>query len=179
MIIPIITVTIAGANPRIQRDINACNEVWVGEAGVFIINDANLVVNRPNLLILTQTDCRGSGHVVSAEEDELFDLGRGLGAEVVGYYIQSDVAGFLGCAAHPFGRRGFWVADSARAFDYTFAHELGHVVGDISHIIDTDNLMHPFANEMTNPPPDFNSTQVDQILRDPALLDIGSIVCNL
>ena len=163
----------------IQRDINACNEVWGGEAGIFIIVDANLIIDRPNLLILTQTDCLANGHIVSAEEDELFDLGRGLGPDVVGYYIQSDVAGFLGCAAHPVGRRGFWVADSASAFDYTFAHELGHVVGDNAHIINTDNLMHPFANQMTNPPPDLNGSQIERILRDPAIFDVSSIISNL
>jgi hypothetical protein len=51
-------------------------------------------VDRPDLLVLNQTDCLSEGHQVSEEEDELFDLGRDLGADIVGYYIQGDAAGF-------------------------------------------------------------------------------------
>jgi hypothetical protein len=115
--------------------------------------------------------------VVSTEEDELFDLGRGLGTDLVGYYIRSDTAGFRGCAAHPPGRRGFWVGDSAT--DWTWIHETTHVVGNNLHVTDTDNLMFRSTSAITNLPPDLTEAQCTRILNDPALLCISSIVLNL
>jgi hypothetical protein len=44
---------------------------------------------------------------------------------------------------------------------------------------DTDNLMFPFADLVTNLPPDLNQDQCARILNDPALLSIPSIVLNL
>jgi len=85
-----------------------------------------------------------------------------------------------GCAAHPPGRRGFWVADDADDFDWVWVHEAGHVIGDNAHVFnDTDNVMFPFANQMTNLPPDFNGDQCRRILADPALLCVPSVVLNL
>ena len=179
MILPIVIVTINGASPSILRDIDAANEIYSRETGIFIMLESSIVVNRPNLLVLTQTDCASSGHIVSNEEDDLFDLGRNSGADIVGYYIQSDVSGYLGCAAHPPNRRGFWVADTAISYDFVLAHELTHVVGDNAHVSDTDNLMYPFANIVTNLPADLNESQKVSILNDSALLNIPSIVLNL
>lgn len=179
MILPIVIVTIDGANPSIFRDVNVTNEIYNRETGIFVTIESSFTVNRPDLLVLTQTDCRGSGHVVSTEEDELFDFGRNLGVDIVGYYIQMDVSGFLGCAAHPFNRRGFWVGDGAVDFDFVLAHELTHVVGNNPHVTDTDNLMYPYVNVVTNLPADLNGAQRLSILNDPALLNIPSIVLNL
>jgi len=179
MILPLVIVTVDGATPSILRDINVTNEIYNRETGIFIIIESSIVVNRPDLLVLTQTDCRGSGHVVSDEEDDLFNLGRNLGADIVGYYIQTDISGYLGCAAHPPNRRGFWIADSAVDFEFTLAHELTHVIGDNFHVSDTDNLMYPYANDITNLPADLNESQQVRILKDPALLNIPSIVLNL
>ncbi len=106
-------VTVQGANADLERDLDAANLVYLTECGVWIDVVATITVDRPDLLVLEQTDCLLSGHVVSEEEDELFDLGRDLGADIVGYYVQGDTAGFRGCAAHPPGRRGFWVGDNA------------------------------------------------------------------
>ncbi len=145
-------------------------EIWVDVI-------SNSVVDRRELLVLAQTDCLASGHVVSDEEEQLFALGRGLGTELVGYYIRGDAAGFRGCAAHPPGRRGFWVGDSAT--EWTFIHEATHVVGDNPHVADTDNLMFGNTGLITNPPPDLNEEQRARILNDPALLCISSIVLNL
>lgn len=180
MILPIVVVTVDGSNPDIDRDIDGANEVLANECGVFVDVLSRLTVNRPNLLTLTQDDCMGVGHVMSDEEDELYSFGRGLGADVVGYYIRRSVfgSGVLGCAAHPPGRRGFWVKGSTPD-GFTFAHEAVHVVGDNPHVSgNTDNLMTPFSPG-TNPPPDLNENQCDRILRDPALLSIESIVLNL
>ena len=180
MILPIVVVTLDGTNPSIDRDLSAVNEIWGREIEIWVELVARLVVNAPGLNTLSQEDCLRVGHVVSDEEDQLFSLGRNLGADVVGYYIarSSFGDGVLGCAAHPANRRGFWVAAST-SFDFVFAHEATHVVGLNPHVPDTDNLMFPFANEITNLPPDLQDDQRDRILRDPALLSVESIVLNL
>ncbi len=180
MILPIVIVALDETNPDIDRDIDAANVVWGNECEVFINVLELLTVNAPHLLTLTQEDCSGVGHVVSDEEDELYSLGRGRGADVVGYYIRRSAtsAGILGCAAHPAGRRGFWVKDSTPDA-FTLAHEAVHVVGDNPHVFgNTDNLMTPFSPG-TNPPPDLNLDQCERIVQDPALLSIESIVLNL
>jgi hypothetical protein len=110
VILPVVIVVIEGSDPDIDRDIQVANEIWSTECEVFVDVLATLLVDRPNLLVLSQEDCSGVNHVVSDEEDELYSLGRGLGADVVGYYISGTVAGVLGCAAHPPDRRGFWAA---------------------------------------------------------------------
>lgn len=180
MILPVVIVSIEGTSPDIDRDIEAANVILAGECGIWVDVLDRLVVNRPDLFILSQEDCGATNHVVSDEEDELYSIGRSLGADVVGYYIGGSSFGdnVLGCAAHPPGRRGFWVAHDT-TFDFVWAHEAGHVVGDNAHVIDTDNLMHPYASEVENLPPDLRQTQCDRIIDDPALLSIESIVLNL
>lgn len=157
-------VTIQGANANLQRDLASGNRVYLSECGVLIEIVASITVDRPDLLVLDQTDCLSSGHQVSDEEDELFDLGRDLGADIVGYYIQGDTAGFRGCAAHPPGRRGFWVGDTAT--EWTFVHELTHVVGDNAHVTNTDNLMFRNTGMLTNLPPDLTGSQCSRIRGD-------------
>jgi hypothetical protein len=162
-------VTVQGANANPQRDLNAGNRVYLVECGVWIDVVGRITVDRPDLLILDQTDCLADGHVVSEDEDELFDLGRDLGADIVAYYVQGDTAGFRGCAAHPPGRRGFWVGDSAT--QWTFVHELTHVVGDNGHDSDTDNLMFRNTGMITSPPPDLTDDQCRRVTDDPAMGD--------
>lgn len=160
-------VTIQGANSSLQLDLDSGNTVYQNEAGVWIYPVDSITVVDPSLQVLDQDDCAGSGHSVSDEEDELFDLGRNLGADIVAYYINGDTAGLRGCAAHPPGRRGFWVGDSATR--WTFVHELTHVVGDNSHVSNTDNLMVSNTGTITNPPPDLTNTQSNRINGDPAV----------
>ena len=130
---------------------------------------ARITVDRPDLLVLDQTDCLASGHVVSDDEDELFDLGRDLGADIVAYYLQGDTAGFRGRAAHPPGRRGFWVGDTGT--QWTFVHELTHVVGDNPHDSSMNNLMFRNTGSITNPPPDLTEDQCNRIADDPEMVD--------
>ena len=177
MILPTTVVTIQGANADLPSHLESANVVWGAECDVWVEVAGEFVVDRPHLLTLDQDDCSSVGHVVSAEEDELFDLGRGTGADVTVYYIASDVAGFRGCAAHPPDRRGCWVGDTAT--QWTFIHELTHVVGNNPHVSDTDNLMISNTGTITNPPPDLTQEQVQRIIADPALLDISSVVLNL
>lgn len=131
-------VTIDSLTPPIQRDLDVGNEVWQRECDAWIYPTASITVNAPNLLVLNQDDCiGGDSHSVSAEEDALFDLGRNLGAEVVGYYLQSGTTASGGCAAHPPDRRGFWVSATPLS-QWTWVHELTHVVGNNPHS-DTDD----------------------------------------
>ena len=117
MILQVVTVIIEGALPDLQRDIDRANEVWSVECEVWVEVVSSIVADRPDLLVLSQSDCLVSGHVVSDEEDELFNLGRGLGTDIVAYYVRGDTAGFRGCAAHPGDRRGFWAGDKRDAMD--------------------------------------------------------------
>lgn len=177
MILPVSIVVVSGAAANPTSDIGDGNLVWGGECGVFVEVTRRITVDRPDLLVLDQTDCLANGHVVSAEEDELFDLGRGTGADVTVYFIEGDAAGFRGCAAHPPGRRGCWVGDAAT--DWTFIHELTHIVGDNGHVGDTDNLMVSNTGTITNEPPDLTEVQCARIISDPSLLDVSSMVLNL
>jgi len=165
-------VTIQGATPNLQRDLDNANTVYRGECGAWVYCVGTRTVDQPDLLWLDQDDCGMNGHSVSDEEDELFDLGRDMGAEVVCYYISGDGA-FAGCAAHPAGRRGFWVG--AAASPWTFGHELTHVVGGNQHpngdtsipAPTSDNLMFTPTASITNPPPDLTNTQCNRIHNDP------------
>ncbi len=158
-------VTIQGATPTLQRDLDTANEIYQRECDAWIYPVDSITVNSPGLLVLNQDDCNGSGHSVSDEEDQLFDFGRNLGADIVGYYINSSNGGFAGCAAHPPNRRGFWVGASASP--RTWAHELTHVVGDNSHVNNSNNLMFTPTANITNLPADLSNSQCDDILADP------------
>ncbi|MFQ5874079.1 MAG: hypothetical protein ACE5JL_09790 [Dehalococcoidia bacterium] len=155
-----------GASANLQRDLDNANTVYQNECGAWVYCQASITRNRPDLLILDQDDCLGgASHSVSDEEDDLFNLGRGLGANIVAYYINSSNGGFAGCAAHPPGRRGFWVGSTASA--WTFAHELTHVVGDNSHVANSNNLMFTPTANITNLPPDLTNSQCNDISSDP------------
>jgi hypothetical protein len=158
-------VTIQGANPDPQQDLDNANIIYLTECGSWVDLVDSVVVDRPDLLVIDQDDCLLTGHNVSDDEDELFDLGRDLGADIVCYYINGDTAGFAGCAAHPPDRRGFWVGVGAS--QWTFAHEVTHVLGRNRHVSDTDNLMFTPTANITNPPPDLTQTQCDRVIDDP------------
>jgi hypothetical protein len=177
VILPLSVVTLQGAQANMDRDVANANEIWSRECEIWVEVAARVNVDAPDLLILSQTDCLAGGHRVSAEEDALFDLGRGGGTDVVAYYISGDVAGFRGCAAHPAGRRGCWIGDTAT--EWTCAHEITHVVGRNPHSGDSDNLMFTPTSSITNLPPDLTEQQCARIRADPALLCIPSIVLNL
>ncbi|MDX1689214.1 MAG: hypothetical protein R3248_14620 [Candidatus Promineifilaceae bacterium] len=156
-----------GPTPSIQRDLDNANTVYQNECDAWVY-PVGLRTVTTNLLgtngILDQTDCRTVFHFVSDEEDALFDLGRNMGADLVCYYIRGDVGGFRGCAAHPAGRRGFWVGNTASP--WTFVHEMTHVIGNNGHVNDTDNLMVSNTGTITNPPPNLTNNQENRVLGD-------------
>lgn len=164
-----------GQNGNLQRDLDNANLIYQNECNAWVYPVGSRVINTNVLggnVLLDQNDCSASGHSVSAEEDALFDLGRDMGADIVCYYINGDVAGFAGCAAHPPGRRGYWVGAGSQ---WTFAHELTHVVGDNPHPWDdsqvpdgdSNNLMWTPTGTITNPPPDLRNVQCNRINDDP------------
>ncbi|MDX1745305.1 MAG: hypothetical protein R3324_05150 [Halobacteriales archaeon] len=158
----------AGQNGNLQRDLDNTNTVYQGECDLWVYPVGSRVVTTGILgtnVLLDQDDCSGNGHSVSDEEDDLFDLGRDMGADIVCYYINGDVAGFAGCAAHPDGRRGFWVGNAASP--WTFAHELTHVVGDNGHSGNNNNLMFTPTANIQNAPPDLTNGQCNRIGNDP------------
>jgi len=170
----------AGPDGNIQRDLDVANEVWQRTCGTWIYCVGS-VVERTNLLgmngILNQNACPlGQQGNPTQEERDLFALGRGLGANVVGYYITGSTnPNLIGCSAYPAGRRGFWVAFNASA--NTLGHELTHVVGLNPHVgpdpqvsdTDQDNLMWPTPGAITNLPPDLLTPQRNRVRSDGGL----------
>lgn len=157
---------ITGPRGSLQRDLDNASQVYQGECAAWVYCVGSITVDDPDLVDPDQDDCTMNGHSVSDWEDDLFKLGRNMGANVVCYYTNDDPGGWIGCAAHPPSRRGFWVGDGASP--WTFAHELTHVIGDNTHVSDTDNLMVENSTwNITNAPPDLTQDQCNSILSDP------------
>jgi hypothetical protein len=94
----------------------------------------------------------------TAEQNLLFNNRNSAGAnDIVVYFVRSTVPPFNGCAAHPAGRPGAVVVQTAT--QWTFAHEVGHVLG-LFHVNNNDRLMtgNGTAN-ITNPPPDLVASE--------------------
>jgi hypothetical protein len=154
-----------------QRDLDNANTIYQRECDAWVYCQDTRTFDRPDLTFFDQNDCGGvfGGHVVSDDEDELFDLGRDLGANIVGYYVFSATA-FGGCAAHPPGRRGFWVGsppnNNPASPLVAFAHELTHVVGDNAHVsTPARNLMTRAAGKLVSST--LTPAQQTRMLADP------------
>lgn len=168
----------AGQDANQQRDLDNANDTLIQRCGIWVYCSGSRVI-RTNILgangIFDQRDCNagwfldfiGIGdHEVSGEERALFNLGRDLGADVTCYFLpQGATSGSAGCAAHPDGRRGFWVGPTRS--QWTFAHELGHVVGNLGHRNSRSNLMFGGGTVNINvTPPQLTSGQCDDIADD-------------
>lgn len=142
----------ANSAANLQQDLDDTNDIYLRDCNAWVYPVDVRAFNRPRLLMLYQEDCKMGGflgiggHTVSDEEDQLFDLGRDLGANIVAYYINGssnlpddpDAPPLGGCAAHPDNRKGFWVKGGR----YFFAHELTHILWSYGHNEDTTrNLM--------------------------------------
>jgi len=166
-----------GQYQNLQRDLDVANEVWQRDCDAWIYCVGS-IVEVTNLLgnngVLNQNACPlGEQANPTAEEDLLFDLGRNLGADVVGYYITgSTTPNRGGCSAYPVGRRGFWAGFNQS--QNMFAHELTHVIGLNPHPAndpqvpdnDQDNLMWPTPGQISFPPPDLRTVQRNRVRGD-------------
>jgi len=157
--------------PIPQLDLDNANTIYQRECGAWVYCVGSITVNQPALTILDQDDCLLSvkAHSVSDEEDQLFDLGRDLGASILCYYIvSSDLANVGGCSAHPAGRRGFWLGNNPASPQVAFAHELTHNVGHNPHVTKpADNLMTQKKGKTVSST--LTEEQCQRILADPAM----------
>jgi hypothetical protein len=95
----------------------------------------------------------------TAEQNQLFNNRNNAGAnDIVVYFVRSTIPPFNGCAAHPTGKPGAAVVQTAT--QWTFAHEVGHVLG-LFHVNNNDRLMTGNGtSNITNPPPDLVASEV-------------------
>ena len=109
--------------------------------------------------------------VTTAEQAQLFANRNNVGAnELVVYMVRSTIPPFNGCAAHPAGRPGAVVAQGAS--QWTFAHELGHVLG-LGHVSNNDRLMTGLGTaNITNPPPDLVAAEVATMVASPFTINV-------
>ena len=97
---------------------------------------------------------------LNAEVVSLFQNRNNVGAnDVVVYFVRTTSPSLAGCCAHPPGRPGAVVVQSAS--QWVMSHEVGHVLG-LRHFTDSDRLMHPI-DAFTNPPPDLVPCEVRAI----------------
>lgn len=157
-------------NPNVSLDtmLHNMREVYAtGAIDVEWLSTENL--NLPALNDVDVGDCvMGS---TTAEQNQLFANRNNVGAnELVVYMVRSTLPPFNGCAAHPAGRPGAVVAQGAS--QWTFAHELGHVLG-LNHVNNNDRLMtgNGTAN-ITNPPPDLVASEVATMVASPFTINV-------
>ena len=156
-----------------QRDLDRADDTFEQRCGVWIYC-AEARVATTGILgsngMLDQRDCNAGGpldflgindHEVSSEERQLFAFGRDVGGNIVCYFLPggSTNPGLAGCAAHPDGRRGFWVRFGSN--HWVFAHELGHIVGNLRHTDTKSNLMWDTPREITSTPPQLTQLQCE------------------
>ncbi|MGH3508525.1 MAG: hypothetical protein ACRDO2_15105 [Nocardioidaceae bacterium] len=171
---------------NLQRDLDRANDTFEQSCGVWIYCSGTQVVTTGILGSngqLDQTDCNAGGpldilgigdHEVSTEERLLFNIGRNLGANIVCYFLPggSTNPNLGGCAAHPDNHRGFWVQFGSSR--WMFAHELGHIVGNLSHRDSKSNLMWDTPGQITSTPPRITTLQCGDLpIPVPFPVDVG------
>jgi hypothetical protein len=134
------TVTVRGASPNIALGLRTANRV-MAQCGIEFRVLGGQTVDAPALLDIARNSCvtpvGSAGH--GAEVTALFALGRAAcPVNLIAYFVRSDSLGLRGCSAFPTGLPGVTVSDTAT--QYTFGHEIAHVLG-LPHNVGTDNLM--------------------------------------
>jgi hypothetical protein len=125
-----------------------------------------------NLPALNDLDVGGCIRgVTTAEQDQLFANRNNVGNnDIVVYFVRSTIPPNNGCAAHPAGRPGAVVAQGATR--WTFAHEVGHVLG-LAHVDDNNRLMTGNGTgSITNPPPDLVDAEIRTMDTSPLTVNL-------
>lgn len=143
-------------NLAIDTMFDAMREVYE-PAGIRVVRASDETLNLPLLNICDVGECRRG--TTTAEQNTLFGNRNNVGANhVVIYFVQALNPPAFGCAAHPGGRPGAVVAQTATR--WTMAHEIGHVLG-LNHVDDNNRLMTGNGtNGITNPPPDLTAGEI-------------------
>jgi hypothetical protein len=91
------------------------------------------------------------------QQKELFSNRNGVSAkEIVIYYVRDTYPAMSGCAAHPNGKHGAIVVESAS--EWTTAHEVGHLL-KLGHSLNVEHLMRKGSAPVRNLPPDIDETE--------------------
>lgn len=119
---------------------------------------------RLDLPLLTDLDLGEGCGDITTEVNELFNNRNNVGTnDIVAYFIRSTVPVYNGCAAYPSGKPGCVTTRGASL--WTFAHEIGHVLG-LPHVDRVgsclpDRLMTCCGTDtITNPPPDLIDSEI-------------------
>ncbi len=110
--------------------------------------------------------CMGSR--VTAEQDQLFALARGIDErEVVIFFVQETFRAVSGCAQHPEHQPGAIVVSACS--EWTLAHELGHLLM-LTHVDDSRRLMFNRGTVgISRRPPELAADEITTILESPLL----------
>ncbi len=162
------TKVLTSPNIPIETLLHNMREVYA--AGAIDVQWAsNEALNLPALNDLDAGSCILG--VTTVEQNLLFMNRNNVGTnEVVVYFVRSTIPPYNGCAAHPAGRPGAVVVQGAT--QWTFAHELGHVLG-LFHVNNNDRLMtgNGTAN-ITNPPPDLVASEINTMVATPLTINV-------
>jgi hypothetical protein len=130
--IPVAVYSVRSSAPQVGRDFNVANNVFnqynIGVQRLITMPFRTARANALTDLLYPPGTCVFNLPNIPAEVDELYDVGRwAFPSNIICYYVRSISSGIRGCGGWPAGRPGFVVANNETQF--TFAHELGHVMG--------------------------------------------------
>ncbi|PWI19328.1 hypothetical protein DI272_38100 [Streptomyces sp. Act143] len=118
-----------GPNVTLAVMVQSMQEVY-DSIGIKVEVGSSQKLSLPELVDIEVGQCtRGN---TTTEQNQLFaQRDNAAATDVVVYFVRSTVPPFNGCAAHPNGRPGAVVAQTATR--WTLAHEVGHVLG-LNHV---------------------------------------------
>jgi len=98
----------------------------------------------------------GFREFLSAEQKQLFANRNNVGNnDVVIYFVRTTTPPLFGQASLDHAS----AVVTAGASVWTLGHEVGHILGLVGHVDDTDRLMYITTARITNPPPDLTSSE--------------------
>ncbi|HSU12686.1 hypothetical protein [Longimicrobium sp.] len=149
----------------IEEMVGAARRVFA-TAGIRVELASVQHLDRPSLLMVEIGRCvRGA---VTEDQERLFRERDGVPeGEIVVYFVLATYPESNGCAAHPPGRPGAVVAETATR--WTMAHELGHVLG-LGHVAGRTRLMIGAGTEwISKDPPDLVEAEISELRSSPLL----------